>query len=112
MTIDKLIDAVDKDEKSHRTRELAELFISAMNDWPTFNQTDIDAFVKELKDYFGTPLTIEKIDSKRLRFGIEGSAWRHEAGTSIAELIDRSIRFDGESDFDKILERILNYYKK
>lgn len=109
MTIDKLIDAVDKDEKLHRTKELTELFINAMNDWPTFNQTDIGEFVKGLKEYFGTPLTIEKINSKSLDLN---NSWKHEAGSSIAKLIDISTRFDNEPNFDKILDKILNYYRK
>ena len=58
LTIDELTDLVTLDHKTHRTKELARLFINAMNDWPTHNQNDIGEFVKELKEYFGTPLTI------------------------------------------------------
>nr|WP_262922137.1 hypothetical protein [Aquimarina acroporae] len=40
------------------------------------------------------------------------NAWNLEAGSSIAELIDISTRFGNESDFDKILNNILNHYNK
>lgn len=101
---------VDLDTTVHKTKELAELFLNAMNDWTTFNQTLIADFVAELKDYFGSPLTIEKIDSKELDLTNELNSWRHEAGSSIAEMISISTQFCNESDFDKILQNILTYY--
>jgi hypothetical protein len=98
---------VDIDTKDHKLKDIATLFLNAMNDWPTYNQTDIKDFIDELKAYFGSPLTIEKIDKKKF----EGqNAWQVEAGSSIAELIDTSARFCNQSDFDKIIDSILNYY--
>lgn len=109
MTVDELIEAVDNDKECHRTKELTQLFINAMKDWPTFNQKDIGEFIKELKEYFGAPLTIEKINSKSLD---SSNSWKHEAGTSIAELIDISSKLDSEPNFDKIIDKILNFYKR
>ncbi|PSR55140.1 hypothetical protein AHMF7605_17325 [Adhaeribacter arboris] len=82
-----------------------------MNDWPTYNQTKIADFVQELKVYFGNPLTIDSIYRKELdpKDGLD--LWRHEAGSSVAEMIHISTRFEGESNFDKILQQLLNYYK-
>lgn len=78
-----------------------------MNDWPTYDQKEITEFIKELKDYFGTPLTIEKITSKKF----DGhNTWQIEAGSSIADLIDISSRFCNQSNFDKIVESFLKYY--
>jgi hypothetical protein len=78
-----------------------------MNDWPSYNQTDIQDFINELKAYFGTPLTTEKIDKRKL----DGqNAWQLEAGSSIAELIDTSTRFCNQSDFDKIIDSVLSFY--
>ena len=106
-TYSTLYDLVDIDTKDHKLKDIATLFLNAMNDWPTFNQKDISDFIKELKDYFGTPLTIEKITAK----GFDGqNAWQVEAGSSIADLIDISIRFCNQSDFDKIVDCFLNYY--
>ncbi len=81
-----------------------------MNDWTTFNQTLIADFVAELKDYYGSPLLVQKIDSKKLDMTKELNAWRHEAGSSIAEMISISTQFCNESDFDKIQQNILTYY--
>lgn len=98
---------VDIDQKDHKLKNIATLFLNAMNDWPTYNQTDIQDFINELKAYFGTPLTIEEIDKKKS----DGqNAWQVEAGSSIAELIDTSTRFYNQSDFDKIIDTVLSYY--
>ena len=107
-----LQEAVEKDTDNHWTKDLAELFIAAITDWPTYNQTKIADFVQELKDYFGEPLTIDKINSKKLDVTSEQNVWRHVAGSAIAEMIDLSTRFSNESDFDKIVYSLSNYYKK
>lgn len=98
---------VDIDKKDHKLRDIATLFLNAMNDWPTYNQTDIQDFINELKAYFGAPLTIEKIDKRKF----DGqNAWQVEAGNSIAELIDTSTRFCNQSDFDKIIDGVRSFY--
>ena len=96
---------VDIDKVDHKLKDIAQLFLNAATDWDTFNQTDILDFVKELKQYFGSPLTKEKINDKPL-----DRAWRHEAGSSIFQMIDLSEMFYSQSDFDKILSDILFYY--
>lgn len=102
-----LYDLVDIDAKDHKQKDIATLFLDAMNDWPTYNQKEIADFIRELKDYFGTPLTIEKISAKKF----DGqNAWQIEAGSSIADLIDISTKFCNQSDFDKIIENFLKYY--
>jgi hypothetical protein len=106
-TYSTLYDLVDIDSKDHKQKEIATLFLNAMNDWPTYNQKEIADFVKDLKDYFGTPLTIEKISAKKF----DGqNAWQIEVGSSIADLIDISTKFCNQSDFDKIVESFLNFY--
>ena len=50
-----------------------------MNDWPTQDQHKIADFDKELKEYFGSPLTIEKIHLKKFN---GKNAWQVEAGSS------------------------------
>ena len=60
-----------------------------MNDWITPNQCVIANFVKEVKEYFGSPLTIQKINAKKFN---GQNAWQYVTGSSIAELIDLSMR--------------------
>lgn len=106
-TYSTLWNLVDIDTKEHKLKDIATLFLNAMSDWPTYNQTEITEFIKELKIYFGSPLTIEKIDKKKFD---RLNAWQIESGSSIAELINISTIFYNQSDFDKIIENILNFY--
>jgi hypothetical protein len=106
-TYSTLWNLVDTDKKDHKLKDIATLFLNAMNDWPTYNQTDIQDFINELKAFFGTPLTIEEIDKRKF----DGqNAWQLEAGSSIAELIDISTRFYNQNDFDKIIDSVLSIY--
>ena len=108
LTINELRDAIDSDSNNHRIKVLAELFWDAMNDWPTENQINIKNFINELYAYYGFPLTIDKINQKILDVNDDISVWRYESGSSIAEIINISTRFENDSDFEKILNRILN----
>lgn len=101
---------VENDSTNHKLKEIAELFLEAMTDWPTYNQELISEFITEIKDFFGSPLTLKKIDSKQMDFNIEENIWRKESGSSIAEMIEFSKLYYDETDFDKIVFNILNYY--
>ena len=108
-TYSTLWNLVDIDKTDHKTKDIAILFLNAMNDWTTPNQHKIADFVKEVKKYFGSPLTIQKIDAKKLN---GQNAWQLETGSSIAELIDTSVRFYSESNFDNIIKSILDFYEQ
>ncbi|MDH5379722.1 MAG: hypothetical protein OEW75_02650 [Cyclobacteriaceae bacterium] len=108
-TYDTLWNLVDLDTENHKVKDIATLFLKAMNDWPTMNQTLISDFIQEFKTYFGTPLTIEKLNTNKFN---GQNAWQLEAGSSMAELIEISTRFCNESDIDKIIDNILNHYNK
>lgn len=109
-TYSELYDLVELDTSENKLKQIAELFLIAMNDWPTFNQTKIVEFIKELKEYFGSPITLEKIDYKKLIINNDIDVWKKESGSSIAEVIELSKIFFKETDFDKIISNILNYY--
>lgn len=111
-TNSELYDLVELDTTSYKIKQIAELFSTAMNDWPTYNQNEITDFVKEVKEYFGSPLTIEKIDAKNKNEIDEVNFWRIESGSSIAEMIEFSKLYFNETDFDKIVSDILSYYSK
>lgn len=106
-TYSTLWNLVEIDKKDHKLKDIATLLLNAMNVWPTYNQTDIQDFLNELKAFYGTPVTIEKIDKRKF----DGqNAWQVEAGSSIAELIDTSTRFCNQPDFDKIIDSVLEFY--
>ncbi len=98
---------VDIDQSDHKLKEITNLLLNAMNDWPTQNQENIFDFIRELNEYFGSPLTIEKIAARKYN---GQNSWQLEAGSSIAELIDISKRFYNENNFDNILKNILDFY--
>ncbi|WP_114790424.1 hypothetical protein U0035_14190 [Niabella yanshanensis] len=81
-----------------------------MNDWDTEGQINIAEFIKETKDFFGTPLTPNKINSKPVNLS-DGSAWKYEAGSSLVEMIRLSQQVYQQSDFDQIIENIIGYYQ-
>src|SRR5205814_5477489 len=88
-TIDQLTSLVDIDKSDHKLKDIAHLFLQAATDWPTSNQELISEFVEELKQYFGIPLTKKKISEKTFDSS-RYNAWRHEAGSSIMEMLDIS----------------------
>ncbi|MCC7521798.1 MAG: hypothetical protein IT220_09210 [Flavobacteriaceae bacterium] len=98
---------VDIDDKEHSLKTFATLFLDAMNDWKLTRRENIYAFITDLKEYFGNPLTVNKISEKKY----DGTnTWELEAGSSIAELISISTNLDKQNDFDKIVEKFINYY--
>lgn len=103
-----LEECICNDEKEHKVKEMAISLLEAMNDWPTADQSLIMEFVQEFKDYFGVPVTIEKIEARRFN-GL--NAWQIEAGHSIVEMIRISEETFGESTFDAIVEKILSHYE-
>lgn len=105
-----LLELVESDLTNHKLKKIAELFLEAMRDWPTYNQEMIFDFIAELKNFFGSPLTLNKIDEKVIDYNIEENVWRKESGSSIAEMIEFSKLYYNETDFDKIVVNILNYY--
>ena len=111
LTIIQLAELVEQDKDNHALKHIAELFLQAANDWPTQNLDDISQFVNELKNYFGTPLTKDKISGKV--FSIEdGNAWRHEAGSSLVELLELAEANYKQISLDETIIEILNYYRK
>lgn len=109
LTYSTLWNLVNLDTDDHKQKDIAQLFLTAMLDWKRTEPTNISEFIKDLKVYFGTPLSKEKINSKKF----DGqNAWDIEAGSSITELIDLSTGFYNEPDFDKIIGNILNHYEQ
>jgi hypothetical protein len=108
-TYSTLWNLVGIDQTDHKLKDIATLFLNAMNDWPTQDQSKIADFVHELNEYFGSPLTVEKINARKFN---GQNAWQVEAGSSIAALIDTSTRFCNESTLDNIVNNILDYYEQ
>lgn len=103
-----LYELVDLDTEGHVQRDIATLFLNAMNNWPSSSQNEIPIFAEELKEYFGEPLTAEKIRAKEFN---GKNAWQIEAGNHIAELIELSSNVCNQPDLDKIIEGSQNYYR-
>jgi len=106
-TYSTLRNLVDIDHTDHKLKDIAKMFLNAMNDWPTQDLSKIADFVQELKEYFGLPLTVEKISA--IKFNGQ-NAWLVEAGSSIADMIENSTKLCNESNFDNILKNILDFY--
>ncbi|MEO5682183.1 MAG: hypothetical protein ABIQ88_06045 [Chitinophagaceae bacterium] len=97
-TYSTLWNLVDIHVNDHKQKDIATLFLNAMNDWDTSNQTEIAEFITELKNYFGIPLTIDNITKKKF----DGqNACKIESGTLISNLIGISSEFYNQLNFDK-----------
>lgn len=107
-TFEELKSLVDEEENSSEIKQIASAFLAAANDWDTFNQSLVTEFIKELKDHFGTPLTISKIENKKL--GRTHGSWKAEAGCSIVEMIKLGETYFKSSDFDFIFNSLMKYY--
>ena len=106
-----LADLVKLDNRDHNIKRLAQFLLNSINDWPIKDLNDISDFSSDIKVFFGTPLSIEKLGAKDLEFSDDPNVWRLKAGSSIAQMLDYSINFNNESDFDNILNNILDYYE-
>ena len=107
---DSLMFLVSQDESDHPLKDIALLFASALIDWPTDNNQDVVKCIQEFKDYFGDPMPfVDSISINRIK--VEGW-WQEEAGASLRQMIDLSIKHFGAADFDAIVDRILSYYEQ
>ena len=59
-TYSKLYDLVELDTSENKQKQIAEIFLIPINDWRTFNQIETTNFIKELKEYLGSPIILEK----------------------------------------------------
>ena len=107
---DSLMFLVNQDESDHPLKDIALLFGSALIDWPTDNNQDIVKCIQEFKDYFGDPMPF--VDSSSINRIIVEGWWQEEAGASLRQMIDLSIKHFGAADFDAIVDRILSYYEQ
>src|SRR5690606_6896453 len=98
------------DSEKHQLKDMAELFITAMSDWPTYNLNSIKNYISELYIFYGEPITLEKIDSKNIDLKTETDISKFASGSSIAEMIQFSKFYYNETDFENIIALILNHY--
>ncbi len=97
------------DQTDHKLKDITTLFLNAMSEWTTQDQSKIPEFIYELKQYFGSPLTVENIDARKLN---GQNAWQVEAGSTIVQIIDASTKFYNESNFDNIIKNIFDFYEQ
>ena len=108
-TYDTLWSLVDLDTTDHLVKELAKLFLQAMQDWPTRNSNDISAYVSQLKQFFGEPLNQERIESKPIN---TLTLWQIESAGSLVQMLTLAYKYDGPVNLDEVVDRILLHYNK
>lgn len=108
-TFGTLENIVNFENENSEIEQLAKLFLVAMNDWDSNNQTNIFDYITELRKFVGSPITLKKINSKS-KANILNNAWKIESATSIAEMIQLAELKIKENDFDKIIVKFLDYY--
>ncbi|TJZ61530.1 hypothetical protein FAZ15_10100 [Sphingobacterium olei] len=102
---------VEIDQNTHKLKEIATLFVNAMNNWPRLNQSRIFEFIAEFEEYFGKPVTREKILGKSINYP-DDSVWKHESGSAIIDMLRLSETYYQSSSFESIVQAIINYYQE
>lgn len=106
-----LLHLVRLDATDHILKDLAQLFLSALTDWPTDTHHDIVKCIQEFKDYFGDPFTF--VDGRIVNIvHAPDWTWRSESGAALTKMIDLSIGHLDTADFDVIVDRVLSYYEQ
>lgn len=106
-----LLHLVDLDETDHILKDIAQLFLSALTDWPTDNHHHIVKCIQEFKDYFGDPFTF--VDGRIINIiSAPDWSWRGESGAALTKMIELSIKHFDTTDFDAIVDRVLSYYEQ
>mgnify|MGYP000939234881 CR=1 FL=1 len=108
--IQQLVDLINNDSNDHSLKKMGLLFATAMNDWPTQNQTNLNEFVQELRNYFGIPLTKEVILAKTTGLS-DGDVWRKESADSLLELLDLADTHFKWKNLQQALQEIAAYYE-
>lgn len=105
-----LLHLVSHDKTEHVIKDLAALFLEALNDWPTDNSHDIVKCIQEFKYCFGYPFTF--VDGRIVHFKhVKG--WKQlEVGSIVTKMVELSIKHFDTADFDVIVDRVLSYYEQ
>jgi hypothetical protein len=103
-TLDQLESAKDSSLVTPELREIAELFASAMQDWPTPNIEFISQFVSELSGYFGQPITKQRL--KAVPFSGVNS-WELESGTTLILMLEKALRLFKVDSVETALDKLL-----
>lgn len=111
-TTNELTELVLADNENHSFKILAELLLLAINDWPKIKENRIENFVIELKEFYSEKITIENLSSKKIDFKMNNNSWRAESGSYIIEMLKEAEIRIIETNFDKIIAKILKYYSK
>jgi hypothetical protein len=104
-----LSNAIENDNSDNKIKTRAELLLSSITDYPTFNLIEPVDFLNELKNEIGFPLTYELIDSyeKKLISDNGDSAWKKEALSSTLEMF----YWDKIKTLDELIKEISIHYK-
>ena len=106
-----LLHLVRLDETDHILKDIAQLFLSALTDWPTDTHHDIVKCIQEFKDYFGDPFTF--VDGRIINIvSAPDWSWRGESGAALTKMIELSIKHFDTTDFDAIVDRVLSHYEQ
>lgn len=89
--------------------QLVELLLTAMNDWPTQNLTNIERYIGEVSNTFGHPVTAFQLKSKKF----DGmNAWELESASSLIQLLTLSTKELNIKDLSHLHTELVNYFEE
>lgn len=98
------------DKTDHPIKVLAELFLSALRDWPSNERLSITDSIIAFKAYFGEPLTVKNTAHYTGR-DMKDWTWKGESGMALSAMITYASEHYGVTDFDAIVELLLSHYE-
>lgn len=103
-TLCKLEELAADESQSFTTRRIAEALASAINDWPTYNLTSLDAYIRELRCEVGDVLTLTNVRAKLDSYSFfDDEMWKAE---SLCGLLGAWDTLDADVVLDELVRSI------
>lgn len=108
ISANKLNQVLEQKTADKRSILISQLFLDAMNDWPTLNLKEPDEFIGKLKDEVGSSLTLNDLKLFSKRLNVVHDAWKIESLDSIIKIYEVVGNENSpQQELEKILDSII-----
>ncbi len=114
ISYNELFNAIENDSTENKFKLLAELLMSAVNDWPTFNLKEPKDLITELRREIKEKLTFDNLERYLKKLKLHNDAWKMEAVTALLEMfeIDLELKNNKSIDLEMIVVKLTQHYRQ